>query len=56
LLSLDKGEALLDCRIEYTDVVLLRFYFFRIIFLTIRYGDRMRASVDVGLSTIENDS
>ncbi|KAG1769033.1 major facilitator superfamily domain-containing protein [Suillus occidentalis] len=27
-----------------------------IIFLTIRYGDRMRASVDVGLSTIENDS
>jgi MFS family permease len=27
-----------------------------IIFLTIRYGDRMRASVDVGLSTIENNS
>ncbi|KIK41377.1 hypothetical protein CY34DRAFT_806098 [Suillus luteus UH-Slu-Lm8-n1] len=27
-----------------------------IIFLTIRYGDRMRASVDVGLLTIENDS
>ncbi|KAG1749491.1 major facilitator superfamily domain-containing protein [Suillus lakei] len=27
-----------------------------IIFLTIRYGDRMRASVDVGLSTTENNS
>lgn len=26
-----------------------------IIFLTIRYGDRMRASVDVGFSTIENN-
>ncbi|KAG2131232.1 MFS general substrate transporter [Suillus bovinus] len=27
-----------------------------IIFLTIRYGDRMRASVDIGVSTIENNS
>ncbi|KAG2346691.1 MFS general substrate transporter [Suillus weaverae] len=27
-----------------------------IIFLTIRYGDRMRASVDVGFSTTENNS
>ncbi|KAG2098539.1 major facilitator superfamily domain-containing protein [Suillus cothurnatus] len=26
-----------------------------IIFLTIRYGDRMRASVDIGFSTIENN-
>ncbi|KAG1805000.1 major facilitator superfamily domain-containing protein [Suillus plorans] len=26
-----------------------------IIFLTIRYGDRMRASIDVGFSTIENN-
>ncbi|KAG2066510.1 hypothetical protein BDR04DRAFT_65589 [Suillus decipiens] len=26
-----------------------------IIFLTIRYGDRMRASVDVGFSTMENN-
>ncbi|KIK37207.1 hypothetical protein CY34DRAFT_810556, partial [Suillus luteus UH-Slu-Lm8-n1] len=25
-----------------------------IIFMTIRYGDRMRASVDVGFSTVEN--
>jgi len=25
-----------------------------IIFYTIRYGDRMRASVDVGFSTVEN--
>ncbi|KAG1888019.1 major facilitator superfamily domain-containing protein [Suillus fuscotomentosus] len=29
--------------------------FFRIIFLTIRYGDRMRASIDVGFSTMENN-
>ncbi|KAG2040362.1 major facilitator superfamily domain-containing protein [Suillus americanus] len=27
----------------------------RIIFLTIRYGDRMRATVDVGFSTMENN-
>ncbi|KAG1799303.1 uncharacterized protein HD556DRAFT_1346795 [Suillus plorans] len=26
-----------------------------IIFLTIRYGDRMRASIDVGFSTMENN-
>jgi hypothetical protein len=26
-----------------------------VIFLTIRYGDRMRASVDVGFSTMENN-
>lgn len=31
------------------------FFLFRsTIFLTIRYGDRMRASMDVGFSTMEN--
>jgi hypothetical protein len=34
---------------------MLSFSFLRIIFLMIRYGDRMRAVVDVGYTTEEND-
>jgi hypothetical protein len=37
------------------DMEPLQIFFRRIVFLTIRYGDRMRASIDIGFSTMENN-
>jgi hypothetical protein len=55
LQSLGKGEGLFAYKTSDTDIAPLQNFFHRIIFLTIRYGDRMRASTDVGFPTMENN-